>query len=135
MIVPKYLMLACLIACAPSPNTGAPEVRQAAPDYITSAEVNATPVSNAWDLISRLRPSWFQAQQRMGSISGGTRTQEILVYLDGVRMGSLDALKSISTSGIVSLRYYDATRAATVLRDPGSDPIGGAIVITTSRAH
>lgn len=133
MIRSKILLLAALTGCASSAQPHSGGVRQSAPDYITSIEVEATPVSNAWDLISRLRPSWFQAQQRMGSISGGTRTQEIVVYMDGSRMGSLSALKSISTIGIKSLQYYDATRAATILRDPGSEPIAGAIVITTTR--
>ena len=125
--------LALTTACASNTPSTASTVRQASPDYITSVEVNATPATNAWDLVSRLRPRWFQAQQRMGSISGGARTQEIAVYLDGTRMGSLEALKSINSSGIKSLQYYDATRAATVLRDPGSQPIAGAIVITTTK--
>jgi hypothetical protein len=59
--------------------------------------------------------------------------QVIVVVLDGTRMGGIEALKSIGTTGIKTLQYYDAIRAATVLRDPGSDPVAGAIVITTTK--
>lgn len=50
-------------------------------------------------------------------------------------MGDLAALRSISVTGIKTLQYYDAARAATVLRDPGSTPVAGAIVITTTRVQ
>jgi hypothetical protein len=111
-----------------------PTVREAGPDYVTMTEITATPVSNAYDLVNRLRPRWLQAG-RPSSIGGGTvRNQVILVYLDGARLGTVDALRSLSIGGFRSMQYYDAIRAATVLRDPGTDPIAGAIVITTSRA-
>jgi hypothetical protein len=125
----SLLAAALLAACASS--TPQPRIRESAPDYITSVEVAATPVSNAYDLISRLRPEWLRT--RTGSIRGNTPNQIVAVYLDDARIGDIQTLRTLSTSGIASLRYYDAARAATVLRDPGSDPIAGAIVITTSK--
>lgn len=131
---PVLLVLVALVwGCAPSTTTARP--RAADPEHVTSAEIAATPATNAYDLINRLRPRWLQPQ-RVGSIAGGTiRTQVIAVYLDGARLGGLEALRSISSHGITSMRFYDATRAATVMRDPGSDPIAGAIVITTTGAR
>ena len=127
---------AFLSACASTPS-GTSNTRvtthEAAPDYITSVEVASTPVANVYDLISRLRPQWFRTQT--GSIRNNTRSQVIAVYLDEVRLGDIQALRTVSTSGVESLRYYDATRAAMVLRNPGSDPIAGAIVITTTNAR
>lgn len=133
-----YFLVAAafLSACASAPG-GTSNTRvtthEAAPDYITSVEVASTPVANVYDLISRLRPHWFRTQT--GSIRNNTRSQVIAVYLDEVRLGDIQALRTVSTSGVESLRYYDATRAATVLRNPGSDPIAGAIVITTTNAR
>jgi hypothetical protein len=110
-----------------------PTVRESGSDYVTATEIAATPVSNAYDLVNRLRPRWLQAG-RPGSISGGrVQNQVILVYLDGTRIGTTDALRSLSIGGFKSMQYYDAIRAATVLRDPGTDPIAGAIAITTTR--
>ncbi|HJQ12607.1 MAG TPA: hypothetical protein VJ840_16360 [Gemmatimonadaceae bacterium] len=127
---------ALLSACASSSqgtSTPRPTSQQSSSDFITSVEVAATPVSNAYDLISRLRPNWLRVET--GSIRSGTRSQIIVVYLDDTRLGDVTTLRTISTSGIQSLRYYDATRAATVLRNPGSDPIAGAIVISTTNVQ
>jgi hypothetical protein len=120
-----------VVGCASSSPRPA-SVQSSASDYVTSVEIAAIGATNAYDLINRLRPRWLRTQAP-GSISGGVRSQVIAVYLDGVRLGGLDALRSLSTTGFQSMRYYDATRAATVLRDPGSEPIAGAIVITTNR--
>jgi hypothetical protein len=130
-----HLLVAAVLLCACStatPGTSSrPTTRESAPDYITSVEVAATPVGNVHDLISRLRPHWLRTQT--GSIRGNTRSQVIAVYLDDTRIGDMLALRTLSTSGVATLRYYDAARAATVLRNPGSDPIAGAIVITTTK--
>ena len=127
---------AFLCACASTSqgtSSPRPSTQQSSSDYITSVEVAATPVSNAYDLISRLRPNWLRVET--GSIRSNTRSQVIVVYLDDTRIGDVTSLRTISTSGIQSLRYYDATRAATVLRNPGSDPIAGAIVISTTNVQ
>lgn len=130
LLVAAVLISGCASATAGTSNTQA-NTRESAPDYITSVEVGATPVANAYDLINRLRPHWLRTAT--GSIRGNTRSQVVAVYLDGARIGDVQALRSISTSGVASLRYYNATRAAVVLPNPGSDPIAGAIVITTTK--
>jgi hypothetical protein len=123
--------VAFLCACASgTQGTVRSTTRESSPDYITSVEVAATPVANVYDLINRLRPQWLRT--KTGSIRDNTRSQVIAVYLDDARIGDIASLRTISTSGVQSLRYYDATRAATVLRSPGSDPIAGAIVISTT---
>jgi hypothetical protein len=126
-----FLTIITLAACSSSskPRTN---VQSSSSDFVTSVEIAAVSATNAYDLINRLRPRWLRTQAP-GSIGAGVRSQVIAVYLDGVRLGGLDALRSLSTAGVVSMQYYDATRAATVLRDPGSEPIAGAIVIKTNR--
>lgn len=91
-----------------------------------------TGATTAYDLVRRLRPRWLQSSGAPASIAGGRiSSQVLLVYLDGNRLGSVEALRSLTSSGIKTMQYYDAVRAATVLRDVGSEPISGAIVITT----
>lgn len=130
LLVATALLSACASTTSGTPTTRTP-TRESAPDYITYVEVVATPVANVYDLINRLRPHWLRTQPA-GSIRGNTRNQVIAVYLDDARIGDLASLRTISTSGVQSLRFYDATRAATVLRNPGTDPIAGAIVISTT---
>jgi len=57
--------------------------------------------------------------------------QSILVYLDGTRIGTVDALKTLTAAGITSMHLLDPAKAAMTLRQVGSEPIAGAIVITT----
>ena len=124
-------------ACASSGGGTAPsKVRESSPDHITSVEIEATSgAQNAYDLIRRLRPRWLQ-QGATGSIGGGRVQQQVLlVYLDGNRLGTAESLRTLSLSGVKSMRYYDAVRAATILREVGSDPISGAIVISTTTAQ
>jgi hypothetical protein len=100
------------------------------PDRVTASEMTSTDATTAFDLVRKLRPSWLQSNNT-GSLSGGIRQQVTLVYLDGHKMGGLDMLRTINASGIQSMQYLDATRAATVLTDAGSEPVSGAILIVT----
>ena len=125
------LTVATIIGCGPT-RTRPATTRTSSPDYVTSIEIAATPASNAYDLISRLRPRWLQALPA-GSLSSSVRTQMIVVYVDGVKIGEKEGLRSISASAVKTMQYYDAARAATILREVGSQPIAGAIVITTTR--
>ena len=120
-------------ACASSGTSAPSKVRESSPDRITSVEIEASSgAQTAYDLIRRLRPRWLQAGTT-GSIGGGRVAQQVLlVYLDGNRLGTMESLRTLSASGIKSMQYYDAVRAATVLREIGSEPISGAIVISTT---
>ncbi|MFN2603926.1 MAG: hypothetical protein ABR582_14385 [Gemmatimonadaceae bacterium] len=122
--------LAAIVTSACS-STQTNRVNESSSDYVTSVEIDATPVLTAYDLVNRLRPAWLR-NTATGSIGGGAaRNQIILVYLDGQRLGSIDALRSVSAVGIRTMQYLDAARAATVLHDVGSDPVAGAIVMTS----
>jgi hypothetical protein len=119
------------IACASGTGTGAPKAEESSRDRITSVELANTTGTSAYDLIFKLRPHWLRAGAT-GSIGGGTMTNQVtLVYLDGSRLGTLDALRSITASGIKSMEWIQASRAAIVLSDVGNDPIAGAISIKT----
>jgi hypothetical protein len=123
--------IATSIGCGSSTSRSVNTTRTSSPDYVTSIEIAATPAANAYELISRLRPRWLQTPPT-GSLRT-VRSQVIVVYVDGVKLGPKEGLRSISSSAVKTMQYYDAARAATVLHDIGSDPIAGAIVITTTR--
>ena len=117
-------------ACA---SAGGGPAARSNPDAITRAEVNASNATNAYELVSRLRPNWLRATAT-GTIGGGNITsQAILVYLDRQRLESLDALKTLSVDAIDSASWVDASRVPTILPDVPSGPIAGAIVIRTRK--
>jgi hypothetical protein len=117
-------------ACA---SSGGGATARSSPDAITRAEVSASNATNAYELVSRLRPNWLRATAT-GTIGGGAITnQAILVYLDRQRLESLDALKTLSVEVIDSANWVDAARVQTVMPDVPSGPIAGAIVIRTRK--
>lgn len=123
---------AAACASASGPTTGPTTTTRSTrtPDLITKADINATPAGNAYDLVNRLRPQWLRTTG-VGSVSGGTATSYgIVVFLDNVRMGGLETLRSMDSGSIVSIRYLTAERAAS-LPGIGRDPIAGAIVVST----
>lgn len=128
------------VACSsnPGPASGATSTRN--PSLITEQEVVAASASNAYELVERLRPQWLRAGG-VGAITnvgtggmmqgGAAITRYTLVYLDNVKLGTPETLRSISASGVKSIRFLSAERAAATLPDLGRDPINGAIVVTT----
>ena len=122
----RFAAVVALAACA---STGPARSAPRSSDQITPAEIASSSANNAYELIERLRPNWLRTT--IGSIGAGARTQIIVVYLDGIRLGDIGSLRQLSVSGIKSMQWLDATRAATVLPSPGSDPIAGAIMIKT----
>lgn len=130
MRVPRPFSLATVLvltACASSGSAGG--TPRHASDQVTRTEIAETTADNAYELVQRLRPNWLRPPST-GSISG-LRSQLVVVYLDGNRLGDLQSLRTLSTSGIQSMQWLDAARAATVLNEVGSDPIRGAILIRT----
>src|SRR6266513_6537564 len=104
---------------------------RASPNRITRTEVDASNATNAYELISRLRPNWLR-EPATASVSGGViRSQAILVYVNRQRQEDLNALKSISVADIDSAEWVDASRVQTVLTDVPSGSYTGAILIKT----
>jgi hypothetical protein len=128
-------------ACASSGTTAGP---QRAPDMIIANELEGSGATNALQAIERLRPNWMR-ERGTGSIAGsctggaGTpctmagivRSQMIVVYLDGQRLGDVTSLRTLSVTGIRTMQWLDAARASTVLPGLAGEAVAGAIVIKT----
>jgi len=127
--VARFSMIIGLAACASS-GTAAGTARSS-PDRITRSEIYSSNATNAYELISRLRPNWLRPGPT-GSIGGGVvQSQAILVYLNSQRLEDLNALKTISAEGLESAQWIDAARVQTVLNQAPSGPVAGAIVLKT----
>lgn len=116
-----FLAMACLCACLPV-GQGTRGDR----NTITPEEVQSAGVSNAYQLVERLRPLWLRSR---GGRSVRLET-EILVYLDGAMLGDLDSLRTIPIDIVVSLRALDSAEA---MRLPGlgSRHVERAIMVVT----
>ena len=93
-------------------------------DRISRVEVEEAGPSSAYDLIQKLRPIWLRKRGQ----TSFTQESDIVVYLDGTRMGNREALRSVRTDILESLEFLDARRATNRF---GSGHINGAILLAT----
>jgi hypothetical protein len=122
------VLLVLLAAAAGCAAAGTARPVEADWQVITSEEIRSSGARDAYEVVERLRPLWLRSR---GARSSGHLDTEILVYLNGSRMGGPDALRSISMELIGSIRYLDGPRATAELPGIGSRHVEGAIVITT----
>ena len=105
---------------------------------ITAEQIAERQASNVYDLIKALRPNWFsvrgsatfQTRDAVDAYSGKMVTvptpPEITVYVDDIKFGTHDDLKSLPTSDIELMERLDAASATQRF---GTNHEHGAIVI------
>jgi hypothetical protein len=108
-MVSKALCLvavAVVLGCA-SGGSGAGSSRDRS--VITQAEIAAVPVTNAYEVIERLRPLYLRSRGETSINTPGT--QYPTVYVDGVRYGDLNSLRNILADHVLDIRYYNGAEA------------------------
>ncbi len=130
---PRSLVLFALFAvlgCASgggssSTQTGSstPRQQRTTRDVIAQAEIERTEVSNALDLIQRLRPEFLRPRG-----AGGVQSVPVAIYVDGIKQSSASVLSSVPKNLVVEIRFINATDATTRF---GSDHGNGAVLVTT----
>lgn len=102
--------------------------------HITADDLAETPsgMHSAHDAIRLLRPNWLNPTMSHTSSSNvlgnGGGASEVICYIDDVRQPSLEELKTVKLSQVVSMRFLEQN-AAVALRGPGHEL--GAIEVTT----
>tara|TARA_B110000438_G_scaffold148047_1_gene142594 strand:+ start:206 stop:568 length:363 start_codon:yes stop_codon:yes gene_type:complete len=106
-----------LMACATNGTIG--EKKSVKPRYHIPNEeiVKIVGASDALDVISRSRPVWLRS-----------KGIEPSVYMNGIQMGGLDALRSISINSIKDIKFLTPSEATTMY---GTNNMGGVIEIRT----
>ena len=123
-LVVSFVLAVSGCATGTSSTTREPAGRR---DLITEAEIQRASASNAYDLVSGLRPHWLTTR---GPDSIMRPSTEIQVVVDGIKFGPVRDLRSLSPMGMVLLQFVDGPTAS------GRWGLGfgnGAIVITTQR--
>jgi len=124
--IPRAAALILVLALGACAGSAAPGGVRPNANLITQAEIDQAGPSSAYDLVQKLRPTWLR---KRGNTSFSQDT-DVAVYLDGVRMGDRDALRSISSVDIMTLEFLDARRATARY---GEGHTAGAILIKTRR--
>ncbi|MDQ6690930.1 MAG: hypothetical protein M3Z18_10510 [Gemmatimonadota bacterium] len=116
--------LAASIACA-SATTTAGGVRHDS-NVITEQEISASAGSNAFEVVSRLRPSFLKSRGK--STVSSSASEFATVYMDGQQLGGISTLRNIVASQVKQIRYYNLSDATTRF---GMQNGSGVIEVTT----
>jgi hypothetical protein len=131
-------LVSAALGCAASSGSapGSPAKKRTDPDVITAVEIQSQPFRDGYDIVQRLRPTWFtrksglSTSRRMGtSPSTSAAGAGLLVYMNNARLGGVDALRQLNASSIDSLEFLDAAKATATLPGIGSTAVTGAIVV------
>ena len=107
-------------AATPAENASAARPNR---DLITREQVDANPgAQDAYEVVQRLRPDFLRERGAMSLQTSGRALA--VVYLDGVRRGGPEVLKTIRAQELQEIRFISATDATTRW---GTDHAGGAI--------
>jgi len=95
-------------------------------NVITSQELQGVRVATAFEAVQQLRPQFLRGRGR-GSLSS-VQPEHAVVYVDGVRNGSIEVLRSFRAGDLAEIRYLSAS-AATMRY--GLDHDAGVIEVRT----
>jgi len=121
------LALVAAAGCASSKTsaqTAAPH--RSTGNVVGGEELTGTGATNVYEALQRLRPQWLTSAR----IRRGGSGDELVVYLDSNRYGTLTSLQQLSVGGIQEVRYYGASEATNRF---GTGHTGGAIVVSMSK--
>ena len=94
--------------------------RGARHDVLSPESWRRSTAGNVFELLSQLRPAWLRPR-------GASASVDVVVYLDGHKMGGVSVLRRVPVSGVTAIRRLDGTDATsdsarTTARVPCSSP-------------
>lgn len=128
-LVAMMLALAASTGCSGtvgSAGTAETGVVRRSANTITAEELAGTGVTTVYDAIQQLRPQWLTSVRMRSS---GT-SDELQVYLDTNRYGTLESLRRMAIGGIQAVRFLSAAEATNRF---GTGNSAGAIVVSMGK--
>ena len=110
MPVPRFLVglgLMATVACAPAAGAPAPEVAgRGDSKTITEGQLSGATQLNLYDYVMAARPRWLRSTGSMNR-----NAFPLLIFVGDTRLGGAQTLKSLTTSTVRVVRYYEASAA------------------------
>lgn len=119
-------LLALALAASPAPSQAIETPPDPTRTTVGYAEILEATQTNLYDLVRAHRPLWLHTRG-----TGRTVGADVIVYLDGNRLGGRNELRTIPTAIVTEIRFMDARMATTRL---GADHGNGAILVSTAPA-
>lgn len=131
----RWLVLASMtlaMACASASQGGGGESSRSSRSVITAEEIEAQDIQHldAYSVVERLRANWLLPQRASSPSDAAAGPILPVVYVDNIRLGEIETLRSVPAGDIADLRLLNE-RDATFRY--GTGHIGGAITVTTKR--
>ena len=124
--IPRTVLVILLLftsGCAAGAGSASGDLRS-----LSLPEIQESSATNALELVEQLRPRWLQSR---GARSFGSLSQDILVYVNEARAGTVqDVLRTISKQSIMRMQWIDSAQAGR-LPGSGSGHVEAAILIYT----
>lgn len=121
-----FALSVVVLACARSSKPN--DVMRPSSDasVISRAEMEQARYASLYEVVQALRGRWLQTR---GPNTLLGRPGEVQVFVDEMRMGGVDALRSLKTDNVVSITFVDPVAAG---QRWGGKYAQGTIVVTTS---
>lgn len=137
------LLVAFAAACASGTGSGpATSGATAGPrgsaNLITQEEIAGGSYQTALDIVQNLRPSMLRGRGVTTGVTGADASgyegpvAGVVVYLEEVRLGSVESLRSIPAAGVKEIRFVSARDATTRW---GTGHPSGAIQVITKKGR
>jgi len=106
-----YAMGVLAVSLTAGCRASVPGAGQGRPDQLmlTREQIAEPRFTSAYDVVRALRSNWLNAR----GIASLRFKVEVQVYLDGVHLGGVQTLQSISTPSIQYMQYFNGTDATT----------------------
>lgn len=118
------LLFAVLIAgCASSGSSGSRDR-----NLITAEEIADSRASSTYDLVRSLRPHFLRTNAPMSLNPGSGDVNDVVVYVDGTRMGDTGTLREVPTQDVSSIQFLSSSQATS--RYGTGHPYGAIMVVT-----
>lgn len=108
LILALDVALVATASCASPSTERLTRPTRRSPTLITKEELDRTNARDALQAVEVLRPDWLRGR---GATSLLGAQPEVVVYLDGQRLGPRQMLAQITVIGIKELRFHGATDA------------------------
>jgi len=95
-------------------------------DLISRNELDRTRELTLYDAIAKIRPAFLR--NRSATARGRSAGQQLMVYVDGEKLDSMDDLRHLTPAEVEEVRFYEPQQAN--VRFGRYNNYGGAIAIT-----
>lgn len=131
-LVAATLVLAACSSGGASADPGATSSRRGGQNLITAEEIagSGAGLENALEIVLRLRPSMTRPRGSGFGVNNQAEQIPVLVYVNDVRLGMVDDLRTIPTTQVHEIRYVSATDAT---QRWGTGHSSGVIQVITRR--